>query len=312
MRGIDWREAASVLMNVSWPYALLALAAKIAALLIATFRWQFFTADLGLPLTFRQLWHANLVFNGVNQLVPSTIGGEFARYNWLAKGLSRRQLILSLVLDKASMYLLTIAAGLFVLLEFLPVWAGQHPWLADGLAVLSPGTEMSAADFHRLGRGLLAAIVGLAIAAMVAMCLWGPKDDQGQSKAERFLGFHRLWRHQLISLGFLLSLTLCFFCCLRATGLEISLGRCAMVFALMAAIGLVPVSISGFGLREASAVTLLKPFYGPFYDPLTSQDHIILAGSLLFGMLALCTSLPGLVMLWNRPKQPAPTGVHPK
>lgn len=294
-RGVDTSSAFAVLSGASLGYVALAAICKLAALVIATWRWQFFTGSFGLGLTFRQLWRANLVFNGINQLLPSTIGGEVARYKWLAKGVDRRRLIASQALDKASLYLFTLSAGLFVMLAFLPAWSQSFPLLATtlsswGLAAGNP-TELARLGFVTLA---IFAVLSLGAGAILRACR--PLGPYGQ----RFWAFGSFWRHQVISFSFLANLTLCFFFCLKAVGLEISFAICAKVFPLMAALGLVPVAISGFGLREASAVVLL--------GPLTGQNHVILAGSLLFGLLAVCTSLPGLVMVWNRFGQPVPSG----
>lgn len=275
--------------EASLGYLALAALSKLGALLMATYRWWFFSQTIGLPPTFRQLWQANLVFNGVNQLVPSTVGGEIARYKWLAGGVERKALIRSQVLDKASLYVGTLGVGIAVFLEFLPVWAEVLPGLGESLAAVLEMPGMSPADLQALGRVALGLLVMAVVIGFVILCL----RRQPGAFQQSFLPLPKFCRHQAISLGFLGFLTLSFFFCLRATGLEVSLGTCAMVFPLMAAIGLLPVSLSGFGLREASAVTLL--------GPLTGQDHMILAGSLLFGLLALFSSLPGLIMLWNRP-----------
>lgn len=306
LRGVDWQHTAAALAKVSWLYLLLALLCKGVALLLATWRWQFFSRRLGLSLTFQQLWQANLVFNGINQLVPSTLAGEVARYQRLAKGVDRRKLMASQLLDKASMYLLTLCCGAAAFFGGLPLWAALFPPLADmaasllnllGLMALQPSGQtlsgQSIADpamqsvLGALGWTLLASVAALLVIGFGILCLRKKPGIFQQS----FLPLGQLWRHQAISLGFLGFLTLCFFFCLRATGLEISLVTCAMVFPLMAAIGLLPISISGFGLREASAVTLL--------GPLTSQNHMVLAGSLLFGLLAILTSLPGLLVVWG-------------
>lgn len=306
LRGVDWVQTAAALGDVSWGYLLLALLCKVIALLLATWRWQFFSASLGLSLTFRQLWQANLIFNGVNQLVPSTLAGEVARYQQLARcqqladSFDRRKLMASQLLDKASMYLLTLCCGTAAFFGCLSLWATLFPSLADmaasllslmGLidyqlateAMTQPATQSLV---QALGMAVLASLAAMLIIGFGILCLRKKPGLFQQS----FLPLQKFWRHQGISLGFLGFLTLCFFFCLRATGLEISLVTCAMVFPLMAAIGLLPISISGFGLREASAVTLL--------GPLTSQNHMVLAGSLLFGLLAILTSLPGLLVVW--------------
>lgn len=285
LHNVDGRAALAVLREASWSYIALALMAKILALLVATVRWQFFVRDLGVAASFGQLWRANLVFNGVNQLMPTTIAGEVARYQRLATPENRRPLMASQALDKASMYLLTLAAAAAILAS------GDHVWpaLSALLAEVAPAADLVAA-----GRIVIAGLL------LISIAIWGAArggvaKEGWQALAYNFYSWPRLWRHQAISLGFLGLLALCFFFCLRATGLEISPAICAMVFPLMAALGLLPISLSGFGLREAAAVTLIGPLMG--------QNHMILAGSVLFGLLALATSLPGLLLLWTADTQ---------
>jgi len=78
-----------------------------------------------------------------------------------------------------------------------------------------------------------------------------------------------------------------------AVGVDLPFLTVVPIAALVGLIGLLPVSINGWGVREVLIVTLLTPLGAP-------ADRV-LAGALLGRFLVLVVTLVGGVLLWLEP-----------
>ena len=77
-----------------------------------------------------------------------------------------------------------------------------------------------------------------------------------------------------------------------AVGAPLSVAATLAVVPVVLTTMLLPITVGGWGVREGAAVALL-----PLAGVSTSAA---LAASILFGLLALAASLPGIVPLWGR------------
>jgi glycosyltransferase 2 family protein len=90
---------------------------------------------------------------------------------------------------------------------------------------------------------------------------------------------------------------LCIWCVGRALGIPLPIWDAAVLFVLMLGIALIPVSIGGWGVREAAVVTLLAS-HGV-------APEMALSLSVTFGLVLVVSSLPGAIV-WAvySPRQP--------
>ena len=108
-------------------------------------------------------------------------------------------------------------------------------------------------------------------------------------------------RQVLLSLGTTVLNLLAFALCARATGTVLPVTAVMIVVPLILFTMLIPVSISGWGLREGAAAVLF-PVIGA-----TATEGF--AASLAFGLMFLLSTLPGVLVLLARPSpNPAETG----
>jgi glycosyltransferase 2 family protein len=108
-------------------------------------------------------------------------------------------------------------------------------------------------------------------------------------------------RQVILSLGTTALNLLAFALCARATGTAMPVTAVMIVVPLILFTMLIPISVSGWGLREGAAAALF-PVFGA-----TATEGF--AASLAFGLMFLLSTLPGIAVLLLSPKPvPAETG----
>jgi uncharacterized membrane protein YbhN (UPF0104 family) len=98
----------------------------------------------------------------------------------------------------------------------------------------------------------------------------------------------------VLSLGTTLCNLAAFAFCARAIGLDLGLAAVTALVPLILFTMLIPISVSGWGLREGAAAAIL-----PVAGATASQG---LAASVAFGLAFVAAVLPGFLLLWRRPQ----------
>lgn len=256
------------------------LAAALAALsiqtLLSAWRWRLVAGAFGIGLGRRQAVAEYYLSQIVNQAVPGGVAGDVGRA-WRSAapgGLMRAGGAVLVERLAGNLMLLAVLAAVSLLLAILP---GDQ-----GLPAALPLQVLAAAGF--------AVLAGLGLAALL-----GRRRAAGPLRAAlaRVAAGGILPRLTLLSLGTVLANLAAFALAARATGTALPVGAALMLVPLILGAMLVPVTISGWGLREGAAAALF-PLAG-----LGAEAG--LAASIAFGLLFLVASLPGLgVMLWAR------------
>ena len=101
-------------------------------------------------------------------------------------------------------------------------------------------------------------------------------------------------RQIVLSLGTTICNLGAFAFCARAVGIDLSLAAVAALVPLILFTMLIPISVSGWGLREGAAAALI-PIAGA-----TASDG--LAASVAFGLTFVAAVLPGAFLLWLSPR----------
>jgi uncharacterized membrane protein YbhN (UPF0104 family) len=81
---------------------------------------------------------------------------------------------------------------------------------------------------------------------------------------------------------------LCIWCIGQAIGISLPMADVAVLFVLMVGITLIPISVSGWGLREVAVVSLLASHGVP--------KETALSLSVMFGLVLILASLPGAII----------------
>lgn len=239
-----------------WNLAL-ALGCIIASRLSITARWHVLLRAGEVKIPFKDT--AALVFTGLfaNNFLPTTIGGDVVR---LAGAMQ-------LGYDRA-ICLASIAADRVVNLVGMSLAAPLGLWQV--LAVSGPLQSLALAGFWQKGREFI-------LKTLQALTIWLKKP----ASLLAALGFALL--HMLCSFGANYIL-------LQALGEGLALWKVIGLFSLAYFIGLVPVSINGYGVSELTVTFLLAQF-GGISLPASAAVAVV------HRLLMMLVSLPGAYFL---------------
>ena len=267
---VDVHETMQLLqgVNLGW-FAIAALLVPIQVVLGAE-RWRCAAEalDLDLPRSeaIAELGLATLL----NQLLPGGVAGDGVRV-WRQQRVDRPlgAVVRAAVADRA----FGLGVHCLVVLLGVVVWPVAHPGIAA-----PPGA------------GLVA--TGLAVALLLAAL--APASTPGWGRVASDLRRAVLARDVVVgqtlrSVLFTAAVLLGFAACGRALGLELGAATLTVIPWILLAMVL-PVSVGGWGPREATAVTLL-PLVG-----FTPEAAVAL--STVYGLSSLAGALPGVAALW--------------
>ncbi|MGY6497316.1 MAG: lysylphosphatidylglycerol synthase transmembrane domain-containing protein [Microcella sp.] len=279
-RLVDGPETGRLLRSARWDFIALCAAALTAHTLIAALRWRRVARGLGIAIPVREAVGAYYLSQLVNAVVPGGVVGDAGR-----AVRSRRPAGLG-------------AAGLAVVLERL---AGQYALLiVMGVAVATTIVIPGGVDWPSAAVPLLVVLIAgaLGLPALIAGATLLP--GRVGARAQDLTAAIRsavVDRGALVSVtGLSLGTTLCilvaFASAAAAVGAPLSLGGIVAVVPVVLLAMLIPITVGGWGLREGAAVALL---------PLAGVSASgALAASILFGLVALAATMPGIVPLWGR------------
>lgn len=279
-RAVDWREAFALLQSADPRWLIAAAVALTVQTLLSALRWRITAAQLGIEISVSDAVREYYLSQVVNQSLPGGIVGDAGRAV-RARG-------------QAGL----LASGQAVVIERLAGQIGLLVVLFLGLffAALMP-TGMTWPTWL---------LVPVAIALSVLVCVVVVLRTQAASDSalgRSIRGFTHavagrdVWRQQLsLSLGTAICNVAAFALCAAALGVALPpLAALALVPLILFAMVL-PLSISGWGLREGAA-TVLFPLVG-------ASMSEGLATSVAFGLVFLSTVVPGLALSWMRPNAP--------
>ncbi len=278
----DGPQAARSLAAADWRWLLLAMAALTAQTILSAFRWRLTARQLGISIGRGRAIGEYYLSQIVNQSLPGGILGDAGRAvrsrdqaGLLAAG---QAVIFERLAGQIAMFSLLAVA--FVATLAVPGGLDWPPDIAVSVAILL-AAAVCAAGFAglaghlpgALGRGMrsLRSALHQALAARTAL--------PGQ-------------------IGLSIGTTVCnlaaFAFCARAVGVDLGLAATAALVPLILLAMLIPVTISGWGLREGAAAALL-PIAG-------ATVAGALAASVAFGLTILAALVPGVLVLWIGPQ----------
>jgi uncharacterized protein (TIRG00374 family) len=282
---VDFSAAWSSLAHAQWEWFAAAVGLMAAAIVVGGARWYLFLRAASIDVSRRTAIRAFSLAYVFNTVLPTSVGGDAVRA-WIV-GRPSAQVVLaatSVVLDK-----LTALACLFVF-----AWA---LFLLDSSSVPS-------AVAHSFVWTTVLFVGALAVAATAAagsMRLARKLPERFRAAAEQVWGALHGWMrsprlilwvfalgvvYQLMGVGVLVLLA-------EAIGFDLSLALAAVSAAVILVAMLVPISIGGFGVREAGFVVLLGE------AGISATDATLL--SLLSAVVILIASVVILAPLVARP-----------
>lgn len=275
---IDLGKVGTRLSSGRWELFAAAVVSVFLSFLIAAFRWQLFLRAAGIARTQSEVTRAYLLGAFTNNFLPSQFGGDVTRA-WMASSPGLRvPAAATVVIDRATGLACLVLAA----------------WLAFGF---NPGPVPGS-----LVAPLGLASAGLVAAAVVAAAVVGGVGWSGWLQG-RFGGFARetiaatracmhrsvAGRALILGLAFQGLILLEVWLLARSISLHTPFSVLAVTVPTVLILSALPVSIGGFGVREASFVLLLDR------AGVSSTDATVL--SLLTATAAAVASLPGALGL---------------
>jgi len=283
-QSIDWQKIEVALPTIDTKWLLLSLALLLISNTISGARWGLIMSHAGFKKNF--IAYIRLYFAGglINQGLPTTLGGDSYR------AITSHQQLQSKEHDPSSLPM----SFLGVLLDRSMGFAGNSILGAIGLAL---GGSVLAAWVPQLGWALLISMLlgALLIAALLRLprtqylyvnIMQGLKMPQALAPTQTTWGFPNIWWQIILATGIHFLTLAAFWGCLKACHVQAPIEALLIGIPAIGLLMLVPISISGWGLRETSLASMLA-LWG--LDP-----SLVILSSLLYGLTILITFLPGL------------------
>jgi glycosyltransferase 2 family protein len=277
----DGGDALQILSHAHPVLLLSASALLTLQIFLSALRWQITARPLGIQLrpsvALREYYLAQIL----NQSLPGGVlgdAGRAVRSRTHAGMLASAQAV---ILERLAgqLGLVFVLAGAFVITWSVPGGLEWPRWLAGAVGV-----------------GLLGVLLAPLFLGGLARVLPRRSRDflQGLGRSARLALTHPSvrWSQLALSLATALLNITGFVVCAWALGIEVSWGASLALVPLILFTMLVPITVSGWGVREAATVALF-PLMG-----LSPAEG--LATSVAFGLVLIVTSLPGLWFLRSR------------
>lgn len=253
----------------------------LVAIVLSSMRWQAVLTALGVRSHLGRLINHYLAGQFVSNVLPTTIGGDVLRVTRLSRENGERPAsFASVVLERMTGWLV------------LPVITYAGFAVNPGLTHLGTATKVALA-LATATLVLLAAVLWL-VASQRFGGRFTERDGWRRFAAAVHLGLERLRRHpgaaaSVLAVGFLYQLTLVVAALFaaRAVGMGVEVGLTALLafFPAVAIAQVLPIGISGLGIRESAFALFLAPLGVP-------TEQAVALGLLLY-LLNLGVSLLG-------------------
>jgi glycosyltransferase 2 family protein len=271
----DFRHATEIASHVSLLLLIAALAALVASVLVNAVRWQVILAGEGPAPGLGSLTKLLLVGLFFNQVLPTGVGGDAVRaWRCHRLGVPLGAAVRSVLIDRASGYVVMVViyiASLPILLRVMPD-PGARAGILMVLAVALAGLlALPLVDFLPTQ---LMRLPGIAAIADLSRATRRLVLDPGRCTATFGLSI------LMIGLAALTSKLVS-----DSLGVPLSFATWLVIIPPITLIQLAPVSLAGWGVREAAMVIFLASFGVP--------AAAALAISVLMGLALIVLGLPG-------------------
>ncbi len=274
LRSIDAPRVWQTLAQARPPLLFAALSLQLASTLVAAYRWQLVMHNLGFGQTFAFYWRSYFKGQFFNQGLPTSIGGDALRVlDVAACGFRKRDALYAIMIDRVT--------GLGALLLLALFACAANPALLP--------EQLYRFVFLLMVAGLAGLMAGYA-AGKYAWFKPHPRLAILQLLATRLYRALSAQRLKLLLSSLLVPVLalLGFFATGRALGLPYGPLTYFAIVPLALVLSIVPVSIAGWGVREGALVGL--------FSLVGADKAAVLMMSLLYGVMLILVSLPGLVV----------------
>jgi glycosyltransferase 2 family protein len=286
LRKVNLSELASRINVSSLGWIALAVAVSFLQILVGALRWCQISAECGAPLTVTRAMRYNTIGTFFNQTLPSAIGGDAVRLWLLARaGAGWRAATYSIFVDRA--------IGLIALAIVI---VGSLPWSYSLIRDPDGRSALLLVDFAALGAGLGFLLLGN-LPWPFLKSWWLTHHLYACSAVANRAIFNRKRGPKIAVLSLLvhvLAVTIAW-CVVQSIAAPVTFGQTFQLIPPVMLITMLPVSIAGWGLREAT----MGLAFG--YAGLVTNEGVNV--SLLFGAVSFIVgAIGGLVWIFSAEK----------
>lgn len=282
LAAVTWRldlgaaAAKAARLEVAWTAA--AFVVVLAAVALSAWKWGLVLSFRGRPLPYRRLFRHTLVGLFFNNLLPTSIGGDAVRA-WEASRDTGEvpEAVGSVIADR-------LVAGAAL---------GVTALLGVPFVERTPRLLLLVLAFLAVDVGLVAAFLVPRVAERIATAMLPRRlASVGETIAATVVAVRESLRAPRLflrvaaaSVAFQLLVAAVNACVFRAMGVPVSLAACVVYTPMIFTVAMLPVSLSGLGVREAAYVW----FFGQ--AGVGRADAVV--ASLAFFLIVAVSSLPG-------------------
>ena len=251
---VDWPEFWTQLKNISLVLVLIVIVLRFLGVWISAVKWQqlLLIHKVDYPWTRLLRWYLVSLF--LSQFLPSIIGGDAYRvYKTYRNETARVVSLLAIFNERASGMAALLLMG----------------YIGAIFSYLRTGNEFSGLVVIAGSIGLAVAIIGCAVVfgfglmGKIADLKWCPKPIKSLIRYSGDYRHHpgRIAVAAIISFGFHLNRVFVIWLLLYGLGVTVDFGELIIAAAVVNLVGVMPISLAGWGLVEASFIGVMK-LYG--------------------------------------------------
>lgn len=267
----DGQRVIDQLVAMDGAYALAALAVTVPQVAVSAWRWHFTASRLDLHLPYRRAFSEYYLATFLNQVLPGGIAGDAARA-WrhgqseeTGFGAAARVVILERTSGQIALFVVVMAAALFQPEAFAALMTAIGPW----------------------GAGF--ALGAMLLVMMLRKSRWREQFAVFATDFARVFSGRSGGAQMLLSLFVVATYLIVYGLAARSVGVGLSIGTMMTVVPIILFSMVLPVSVSGWGVREVVAVA--------FASSAGLTPDMAVAVSVAYGLIVLVSSLPGLFVL---------------
>ena len=280
---IPWGEVSEVVFSASIYWLIISVLVQILSFIFLALRWRIILRNSESNISFYDIIKVSFIGIAVNNVLPSSIGGDFVRGAYIIKrGVSLKDSISSLVADRV--------LGLFIVLvfacTFLFLYGNEHPFLRhmNMIVIFMIMALLSIIFFFKthIFMGLIKRALNKILSSSFYNKTVSMIDDLYQYQISK----HIVLKVFLMSIAATFLEILVFWLASKSLGMDYSFHIFIVSIPLIIIISALPISLGGFLVRESSGLYLLNMLG---VEMIHASSIII-----LFIPILLFSSIPGV------------------
>jgi uncharacterized protein (TIRG00374 family) len=278
---LDLSALSARLTTLDLGWTALAFVTVFAAVVISAWKWGLILQTRGYHLSYLRLLRHYFVGLFFNNVLPTTVGGDAVRA-WETSKDTREvpEAIGSVVTERL---IAGVALGITALLGLPFIEFSPRLWALVGIFLLIDVALVALFLLPKVAEGIVGKLLPPRLAALNESITQTVKVVRTTLKNRRLFV-----KVALYSIAFQILVAAVNACIFKAMGAPVSLAQCVIFTPMIFTVTMLPISLSGFGVREAA--------YWYFFSQVGVSQADAVAASLAFFVIVGISSLPGAML----------------